>query len=275
MQIHLSRDGQKLGVFSLEEVKARLASGEFRATDLAWSEGRTEWSPLSTIPGVAIAPASPPPLGLPPVPPPLQRMPPVLNPPAPPLAVASLVCGILSLTVLPFLASIPAIVCGHMAQSQIKRSGGTMGGSGMATAGLIIGYLGFVVIIPIVALLAGIALPVFAQVQIKAKQTKSLSNAKQIAIGCKMYALDHDGAFPKTVEELYPDIIESREVFICPVTGPSDPMGYIYFGGKETDPADKVLIVSKTPDKRGKRAVVHVDGTGAIEQYTLSLPAPR
>lgn len=272
MQIYLARGEQKLGTFSLEEVQARLVSGELRGTDLAWAEGRAEWSPLAAFPGIVVAPATPPPLNSPAVPPPLQRMPPLLNPPPSGLAITSLVCGILSVTLLPLLTSIPAIVCGHVAQARIKRAAGTIGGGGMAFAGMLIGYLSFALMIPVIAILAGIAVPVFGAVQVKAKQTKSLSQAKQIAIGCRLYAEDHDGAFPKTLEELVPEILPSRDIFICPLSPPGETMGYIYFGGKESDPAENVLLVSKSADRRGKRIVVHVDMSGAIEQYTPSLP---
>jgi hypothetical protein len=64
-------------------------------------------------------------------------------PPAGPLnnsmAVASMVCGILQVMFW-FLAGIPAIVFGHVARRQIRETGEA--GSGMATAGLIMGYLG-------------------------------------------------------------------------------------------------------------------------------------
>ena len=270
MQIHISRDGQTLGQFTLEDVNARLAAGGLRPGDLAWAEGRSEWTPLSAFPGVAASSPTAPPPGMPAIPPPLQKIPPLLNPPASGLAITSLVCGILSVTMLPLLTSIPAIVCGHMAQGRIKREPGVAGGGGMAMAGLIMGYLSFALVIPMIAILAGIALPVFSQVQLKGKQVKSLAQARQIAIGCKIYADDHDGAFPKTLDELVPEFV-TREVFICPLSPPGETMGYIYFGGKETDPADKVLIVSKAADRRGKRVVVHVDGSGAIEPYTPSL----
>src|SRR5437762_13008814 len=53
------------------------------------------------------------------------------------------------------------------------------------------------VVIAIIAILASLALPVFASVLDRAKQTKDLSNAKQIGLGCRLYAADHDGVFPK------------------------------------------------------------------------------
>ena len=52
------------------------------------------------------------------------------------------------------------------------------------------------VVISIIAVLAGIALPVYTTVQERGAQTKDLSNAKQIGLACKLYAADNDGKFP-------------------------------------------------------------------------------
>jgi prepilin-type N-terminal cleavage/methylation domain-containing protein len=52
------------------------------------------------------------------------------------------------------------------------------------------------VVISIIAILAGIALPVFSQVQEKGKQTQDLSNAKQVGLACKIFATDNDGRYP-------------------------------------------------------------------------------
>lgn len=57
------------------------------------------------------------------------------------LALVSLISGIAGLSLLPFLGSIVAIITGHMAKSEIKKSAGMVAGGGMATAGLIMGYL--------------------------------------------------------------------------------------------------------------------------------------
>ncbi len=37
--------------------------------------------------------------------------------------------------------AIPAVICGHIARSKIRKSGGALGGKGIATAGLILGYI--------------------------------------------------------------------------------------------------------------------------------------
>ena len=60
-------------------------------------------------------------------------------------AVCSLVFGILSLVCLGPLAGIPAIICGHSARGTIRRSNGAVAGDGLATAGLVLGYVGSVI----------------------------------------------------------------------------------------------------------------------------------
>jgi hypothetical protein len=59
------------------------------------------------------------------------------------LAIVSLVFGILAWLILPFLGAIVAVVCGHMARSEIRRApmGTVIEGSGMALAGLVLGYV--------------------------------------------------------------------------------------------------------------------------------------
>jgi len=87
------------------------------------------------------------------------------------------------------------------------------------------------VVISIIAILAGIALPVFSSVQVKGAQTKALSNAKQIGLACKLYATDNNGLFPsKTLSsgkptttdvadsnsafaQLFPDYLQSEQIF--------------------------------------------------------------
>ena len=52
------------------------------------------------------------------------------------------------------------------------------------------------VVITIIGILAGIALPVFGQVQERGQQTKSLASGKQIGLSLKLYATDNEGQFP-------------------------------------------------------------------------------
>jgi hypothetical protein len=58
------------------------------------------------------------------------------------LAIISLVAGILGFTFFPFIGSIVAVITGSMAKKEIQQSAGTLGGDGMATAGLVLGWIG-------------------------------------------------------------------------------------------------------------------------------------
>ena len=84
-------------------------------------------------------------------------------PPAPPknnaLAIASLVCGAAQLMLWP-LATIPAVVLGHVARRQIRRTGEQ--GAGLALAGLILGWIGvgFAVLAVIGIVLAAVSIDV-------------------------------------------------------------------------------------------------------------------
>lgn len=63
-------------------------------------------------------------------------------------ATVSLIFGILSWCLLPIVGAIVAIITGHMARGEIRRSNGALDGDGQATAGLVLGYahLAFIVL---------------------------------------------------------------------------------------------------------------------------------
>ena len=71
---------------------------------------------------------------------------PYAPPPAAPensdMAIASLIASILGLTLFPAIGSIIGLILGYMARNQIRDSGGTIGGEGLAKAGIIIGWIG-------------------------------------------------------------------------------------------------------------------------------------
>ncbi len=82
------------------------------------------------------------------------------------------------------------------------------------------------VVITIIAILAGIALPVYTQVQIKGNQTKALNQAKQIGLGLRLYSGDNDGNYPsysagttivttsnQAFRQLIPTYVPSEKIF--------------------------------------------------------------
>lgn len=80
--------------------------------------------------------------------------PPVLAPRTNGMAIAALACGIGGFFVFP--ASFAAVVLGHMARREIRRTGEA--GDGMATTGLVLGYIGTAIG---VLILVGIIVAVF------------------------------------------------------------------------------------------------------------------
>jgi hypothetical protein len=58
------------------------------------------------------------------------------------LAIVSLVFGVLAWCVLPFVGALVAVICGHLARGEIRRTpvDQRIEGDGMAVAGLVLGY---------------------------------------------------------------------------------------------------------------------------------------
>jgi hypothetical protein len=56
-------------------------------------------------------------------------------------AIVSLIMGILAYFVLPIIGALVAIITGHIGISEINNSNGMVKGKGMATAGLVLGYV--------------------------------------------------------------------------------------------------------------------------------------
>jgi uncharacterized RDD family membrane protein YckC len=76
MKLYISRDGERVGPYSVEQVNRQLAAGTLSPHDLGWSESSPGWKPLLSFAGVIVpggasstaAPiglATPVPMGLP------------------------------------------------------------------------------------------------------------------------------------------------------------------------------------------------------------------
>jgi uncharacterized protein YxjI len=52
MEIHISRNGQSFGPYTLSEVQAGLKSGNILETDLAWYDSAPGWLPISNVEGL-------------------------------------------------------------------------------------------------------------------------------------------------------------------------------------------------------------------------------
>ena len=102
-------------------------------------------------------------------------------------AVASLVLGLLFFVPFAFIA---AIVFGHIALSEIKKSAGRLQGEGMAIAGLVLGYLG-VVFIPITLIIAAIAIPNLLRARIAANESSAVGSIRILNTAELSYSVGH------------------------------------------------------------------------------------
>src|SRR5437870_4766867 len=100
------------------------------------------------------------------------------------LAIWSLVLGIVGIVLVVVclgpLFAIPAIICGHLAYSRIKRSSGALGGRGLALGGLIMGYVSIALSFVMIPLMAAVAIPNFVKARDKALQQVCIRNLEQI-----------------------------------------------------------------------------------------------
>lgn len=131
------------------------------------------------------------------------------------LATSSLVLGILGILCLGPLTGIPAIITGHMAYHRSRRAPAVHGGGGIALAGLILGYVSFIVGIAMLAIFAGISLPALAKAKSRAQEIRCVNNLKQIGLAVRIYATDHKDQFPSGFLAITTEL-GSPSVLTCP-----------------------------------------------------------
>lgn len=113
-------------------------------------------------------------------------------------AIASLICGICFFI---FPAAVAAIILGHLSMSEINRSFGRLKGRGMATAGLVLGY-GGVLLIPFVLIVAAIAIPNLIRARTVANEASALASLRTIASAAIVYNTKYSSGFPASLSAL-------------------------------------------------------------------------
>lgn len=117
-------------------------------------------------------------------------------------AVASMILGICSFF-FSILTGVPAIVLGHLAKTEIRRSGGRLQGEGMALAGLILGYLS-AAFIPIVLIIAAIAIPNLLRARMAANEASAVGSLRTIEAADISYSERYGRGFATSLRELGP-----------------------------------------------------------------------
>ena len=146
----------------------------------------------------------------------------------PPGAVWSLVLGILSLFCLWLLGSIPAIILGALSIKKAKANPETVGGEGLALAGIITGAIGIFTGLVSVGMFAAIALPAYTGIQQRAVETVAMQRVREVAHASAIYATDQpDGEYPETLNDLIPEFLADESVLTVPYNdGTSAPIRY-------------------------------------------------
>jgi len=118
------------------------------------------------------------------------------------LAIASLVCGLFF--IIPILGAITgviAIILGIIALVQISKNKETLKGNGMAISGIIMGTIG-IIIIPIIALLAAIAIPNLLRARVSANDALAQSTLRSLSVASEKFSTANEGSYPESEFDL-------------------------------------------------------------------------
>lgn len=120
-------------------------------------------------------------------------------------AIVSLVSGCLALF---FPAAVCAVVFGHLSRSEISKSGGRLKGSGVALAGLILGYLG-VAVVPLL-IIAAIAIPNLFRARMAANQASAIGSLRTLNVAAVTYEAQYGKGFPLTLGVMGPPAVKGK-----------------------------------------------------------------
>lgn len=163
----------------------------------------------------------------------------------PPGAVWSLVLGILSLFCLWLLGSIPAIILGALSIKKAKANPDTVGGEGLALAGIITGAIGIFTGFVTVGIIGAVALPSYMSAKLAAEESIAMQSVREVAHASLIYSTDHtNGEFPDTLNDLIPKYIsDDSKLSVTFEDGTSSPIQYRKIAAN--DYADEPMLLLK------------------------------
>ena len=186
----------------------------------------------------------------------------------------------LVLSIIPIcgLSQLVGIILGIVSLGRIKDSGGRLKGKGKATAAIVVGAI-LLVIVPIVAILAGMLLPALARAREEARRAACKQNMAQIGKALSDYEMNEGhlpttgkpGEGPASLSLLHPKYFPQLRVFRCPSSElPVEAMSaaltnencsYEYDNMLPPDaPANRMMLWDKDGNHYGGRNVLFRDG---------------
>ena len=101
------------------------------------------------------------------------------------------------------------------------------------------------VVIGIIAILASMMMPALGKAREKANQTTCTNQLKQFSLAVNMYKNDNRDAFPYWLSHLFPDYVDTRKMYDCPMDRKRDGDPHPYDGDK-----DKAAAFYDTPGRK-------------------------
>lgn len=232
-------DGVERGPVSLEQVRTWITEQRLVAESKVRLEEATEWVTLGSLPEFSDAfrpaPSVPPPLPVNPPPLPAHVAPVKKKTNA--LAILSLVFSILGLFT---CITIPAgLILGIIALVKISNNKGTVGGFGLALAGVIISVLGLLIA-------PALLLPALAAAKHKADAITCVNNERELALAIRMYAQAHNHQMPPADRWCDVITVDSTNVFRCPRAFLSSRCDYAFnakLGGMNVDQISPQTVI--------------------------------
>jgi type IV pilus assembly protein PilA len=192
-------------------------------------------------------------------------------------ATASLICGLVFF----FwpLTALAAVILGHLALSEIKKSAGRLAGQGMALAGLVLGYIGLA-FVPVILIIAAIAIPNLLRARMAANEATAVSTLRIYNTAMTTYAAAcPDIGYPKELSNLGPgnsnagrcaqaDLVEKQLAAQVPIK-----YGYRfnYLGQRDSGGLITKYVLAADPIAPGTSGVRHffTDESGIIRVSTV------
>ncbi len=181
-------------------------------------------------------------------------------------ATASLICGIFFFF---WPVAVVAIILGHIARGEIRRSGGRLKGAGTAMAGLVLGYIG-VAIIPVILIIAAIAIPSLMRAKRAANEASAVGSLRVLNTACASFADTYGVGFPRKLANLRPASTPSQEAadLIDSVLASGQKTGYAfrYVPGPEVNGVIATYSITAEPVPKNTSGGRHffTDQSGVI-----------
>lgn len=216
----LGADQKEYGPVTSEQLRQWIAEGRANAQSRVKVEGSANWQPLGSLPEFAADLSAK-----------LSGGPPVLTVSSVKsktsgMAIASLVLGVLGFF---GITALVGLILGIVALVKVNRSQGRLAGNGFAIAGICVSAFMLLFCIPFLAVLAGMTLPALSKAKSKAQEIHSINNMRQLVLGVRLYASDHNGQFPPSATwcDAIQSVVGSVKVYQHP-THLNQRCGYAY-----------------------------------------------